>query len=79
MKMTMKLHLTAVALTFNDSLHYHPTLVNIIENYFNAGTFPSPAYKMAHVSDVIQMVKYINGEVSIVRSYVNVVMNLVEN
>lgn len=51
MKVTMKLHLTAVALAFNDSLHHHPTLVNIIENYFNAGTFPSPAYKMAHVSD----------------------------
>lgn len=39
----------AVALAFNDSLHYHPTLVNIIENYFSAGTFPSPAYKMAHI------------------------------
>lgn len=49
--MTIKLDLTAIALAFNDSLHYHPTLVNIIENYFNAGTFPSPAYKMAHVSD----------------------------
>lgn len=46
---------TAIALAFNDTLHYHPTLVDIIKNYFDLqdlyGTFPLPAYKMAYVSD----------------------------
>ncbi|CAK9828810.1 FAD synthase [Anthophora retusa] len=39
----------AAALAFNDKLHYHPTLVDIIQNRFNCGSFPSPAYKMAHI------------------------------
>lgn len=47
----MKLYFTALALAFNDSLHYHPTLVKIIKDCFSYGTFPSPAYKMAYVSN----------------------------
>lgn len=47
----MKLYFTALALAFNDSLHYHPTLVKIIKDCFSCGTFPSPAYKMAYVSN----------------------------
>ncbi|KAG9435973.1 FAD synthase [Apis mellifera carnica] len=43
----------AIALAFNDTLHYHPTLVDIIKNYFDLqdlfGTFPLPAYKMAYI------------------------------
>ncbi|XP_017760380.1 PREDICTED: FAD synthase-like [Eufriesea mexicana] len=39
----------ATALAFNDTLHYHPTLVDIIQNCFSCGTFPSPAYKMAYI------------------------------
>ncbi|KOC62597.1 FAD synthase [Habropoda laboriosa] len=39
----------AAALAFNDTLYYHPTLVDIIQNCFNCGSFPSPAYKMAHI------------------------------
>ncbi|XP_033206412.2 FAD synthase [Bombus vancouverensis nearcticus] len=39
----------ALALAFNDSLHYHPTLVKIIKDCFSYGTFPSPAYKMAYI------------------------------
>lgn len=51
----MKLYITGIALAFNDTLHYHPTLVDIIKNYFDLedlfGTFPLPAYKMAYVGD----------------------------
>ncbi|XP_034175672.2 FAD synthase [Osmia lignaria lignaria] len=39
----------AVALAFNDTLHYHPALVNIVKTYLNSGNFPSPGYKMAYV------------------------------
>ncbi|XP_076167164.1 FAD synthase [Ptiloglossa arizonensis] len=37
----------AVALAFNDTLHYHPTLVDIVKNRFGGKNFPSPSYKMA--------------------------------
>nr|XP_031835721.1 FAD synthase-like isoform X1 [Nomia melanderi]XP_031835722.1 FAD synthase-like isoform X2 [Nomia melanderi] len=39
----------AVALGFNDTLHYHPRLVDIIKNQFGCNSFPSPAYKMAYI------------------------------
>ncbi|CAL7941569.1 unnamed protein product [Xylocopa violacea] len=40
----------AVAIAFDDKLHYHPTLVDIIKNRFGCETsFPSPAYKMAYI------------------------------
>ncbi|XP_043265070.1 FAD synthase-like isoform X1 [Colletes gigas] len=39
----------AVALAFHDTLHYHPTLMDIVKNRFGCKNFPSPSYKMAYV------------------------------
>ncbi|XP_078046160.1 FAD synthase [Augochlora pura] len=38
----------ALGLAFNDTLHYHPELVEIVKR-FSQTKFPSPAYKMAYV------------------------------
>lgn len=48
---SIELYLAAVASAFDDTLHYHPTLVHIIGSRFGCKTFPSPSYKMAYVSD----------------------------
>ncbi|XP_076634104.1 FAD synthase isoform X2 [Colletes latitarsis] len=39
----------AAALAFHDTLHYHPTLMDIVKNRFGCKNFPSPSYKMAYV------------------------------
>ncbi|XP_017879987.1 FAD synthase-like [Ceratina calcarata] len=39
----------AIALAFSDKLHYHPTLMDIIKNYFDVKTPNSPAFKMAYI------------------------------
>lgn len=38
-----------LAKTFDDSLHYHPQLANIIKNQFGIENSKSPIYKMAYV------------------------------
>nr|XP_033342694.1 FAD synthase-like isoform X1 [Megalopta genalis]XP_033342695.1 FAD synthase-like isoform X1 [Megalopta genalis] len=38
----------ALGLAFNDTMHYHPKLVDIV-NRFGYSKYPSPAYKMAYV------------------------------
>lgn len=54
----------AMALAFNDTLHYHPTLVQIVKNYLNGGSLSSPSYKMAHVPtrSVLKFGKSATGE-----------------
>lgn len=39
----------ALAKAFNDTLHYHPKLVDIIKNYFKISDVACPAYKMAQI------------------------------
>ncbi|XP_076291523.1 FAD synthase isoform X2 [Lasioglossum baleicum] len=39
----------ALGLAFDDTLHYHPKLVDIVKNRFGCKAFPSPAYKMAYI------------------------------
>ncbi|XP_076648654.1 FAD synthase [Halictus rubicundus] len=39
----------ALGLAFDDTLHYHPKLVDIVKNRFGCNDFPSPAYKMAYI------------------------------
>ncbi|XP_015438868.1 PREDICTED: FAD synthase-like [Dufourea novaeangliae] len=38
-----------LALAFDDTMHYHPRLVDIVKNRFGYDAFPSPGYKMAYV------------------------------
>ncbi|XP_003699353.1 FAD synthase [Megachile rotundata] len=39
----------AMALAFNDTLHYHPLLMEIVKKYLNNGSVPLTRYKMAYV------------------------------
>ncbi|XP_076244283.1 FAD synthase [Calliopsis andreniformis] len=45
----------AVAVAFDDTLHYHPKLVDIVGNRFGCKSFPSPSYKMAYIPTTCEL------------------------
>lgn len=42
-------YITGLAKAFNDTLHRHPTIANVIRTYFGIEDSSSPAYKLAEV------------------------------